>query len=388
MNKNILVFSSREICYLSGNFFADQLADAFEQLGCDVTLCEFTMTDDFDEKLMPLLDKTYDAAIDFNSMIPQMVLEDGTSYLDRLQGPFFNYVLDHPLFHYNVLNSNVNNLNALVLDEVQCDYVSRYYHKVKNVFALPLGATEAVYDGPKNDEVRVFMPGTYDSPDGVYKIIEESPEPLRNIMETLAKQRINEPLTPMEELFLKLIKERELKVTDDQFALYMNSMYAVDAYVRDYFRKKAIDELLSAGIPVTVMGSGWENYSHANESLLKRMKEVPFALSFERIAKEHIILNVSPIFNRGMHDRVPAGMANNTVVMTDVNPYLERHFTDGKDICFYSLTGDDLCEKATGLIDNPHLREDIAANAHELFKKEYTWIRRAEKILDIAGNLK
>lgn len=127
----------------------------------------------------------------------------------------------------------------------------------------------------------------------------------------------------------------------------MNSMYAVDAYVRDYFRKAALDALLAEKLPVTVFGEGWEKYSCGDEHSLRREPAVPFALSFERIAKAHVLLNVSPIFNRGMHDRVPAGMANHAVVLTDENPYLRRTFTDGKELLFYSLEKPDtLCEQA------------------------------------------
>ena len=38
----ILVFSSREICYLSSNFFANQIGAAFEELGYEVTVCELS----------------------------------------------------------------------------------------------------------------------------------------------------------------------------------------------------------------------------------------------------------------------------------------------------------------------------------------------------------
>ena len=39
--EKIIVFSSREICYQSSSFFANQMADAFEDLGFDVQVCEF-----------------------------------------------------------------------------------------------------------------------------------------------------------------------------------------------------------------------------------------------------------------------------------------------------------------------------------------------------------
>lgn len=70
------------------------------------------------------------AILDFNSLLPRMVLDDGTPYVDRLAGPFFDYILDHPLFHYQGLSSGVKNLHAIVLDEAQQKYVEKYYEKV------------------------------------------------------------------------------------------------------------------------------------------------------------------------------------------------------------------------------------------------------------------
>ena len=205
------------------------------------------------------------------------------------------------------------------------------------------------------------------------------------MMKDLIERRLAYPTLPMEEAFSQQLKEEELELPAGQFALFMNSMYAVDAYVRDYFRKAALDALLAEKLPVTVFGEGWEKYSCGDEHSLRREPAVPFALSFERIAKAHVLLNVSPIFNRGMHDRVPAGMANHAVVLTDENPYLRRTFTDGKELLFYSLEKPDtLCEQAERTLTDVRLREKIAASAYETFEREYTWKRRAEQILAFA----
>ena len=56
----VLIFSSREICYLSANFFANQLGAAFEELGYEADICEFTAEDDLDEKLKPYLGQRYE----------------------------------------------------------------------------------------------------------------------------------------------------------------------------------------------------------------------------------------------------------------------------------------------------------------------------------------
>lgn len=384
----ILVFCSREICYLSGNFFANQIGAAFEELGYETEICELGNGDDYDEKLKPYIGKKYKLILDFNSMLPRLVMEDGSPYLDMLEGPFFDYVLDHPLFHYNCLTSEAENLHAIVLDEAQKVYVEEYYPNVKVVRMLPLGATRALYQGEKKEACRILFPGTYDRPEQVYEIIEAAPKPLRETMKALAGRRIEEPLLPMEDALREYLTEKGRELSRKEFALSMNAMYAVDAYVRDYFRKAALDELLKHRIPVTVMGSGWEKYQFRDESSLIREKGVPFGLSFERIAKEHILLNVSPIFNRGMHDRIPAGMANRAVVLTDENPYLKSRFTDGEQICFYSLENiGTLSERAGELVEDTLLRERIQEAAYLEFERKHTWKCRAKALLAAAEEM-
>ncbi len=388
--EKVLVFSSREICYSSSIFFAHQLGAAFDELGFEAQVCEVSAEDDnLDAKLEPLLDEEYRVSVDFNSLLPRMEMEDGTRYLDKLKAPFFDYILDHPLFHYTGLTSGVKNLHALVLDEGQAEYVRSYYPKVASVHMLPLGATRALCDGEKDRECRVLLPGTYDRPDAIIEIIETSPEPIRGMMKQLIERRIAEPLLPMEEAFCQELERMDMEMAGEAFALFMNAMYAVDAYVRDYFRKKALDELLKVGIPVTVIGEGWDKYHCADEHSLKRERAVPFGLSFERIAKSHILLNVSPIFNRGMHDRIPAGMANRSVVLTDENPYLASRFSDGREISFYSLERmESVAEQAEKLIADCDLRARIVERAYERYETEHTWRCRAEQILELADGIR
>lgn len=380
--ERVLIFSSREICYCSGNFFAHQLAAAFEELGFAADICELSPDDDLDAALMPFLGESYRIAVDFNSMLPRMELEEGGRYLEQLQAPFFDYILDHPLFHYTGLTSGVKNLHAVVLDEAQESYVRTYYPKVATVHTLPLGATEALYQGEKEPDCRILFTGTYEDPDRVYALVKEAGPALRERMERLIERRVSEPIIPMERALEDLLDEEGTELQTEQFALCMNEMYAVDAYIRNYFRKIVLDELLDCGVPVTVMGEGWEKYRHRNTHSLRRERGVPFGLSFERIAKAHILLNAAPIFNHGMHDRIAAGMANHAIVLTDSNPYLERNFKNGRKLCFYSLTKTgDAAEQAKHLLENQELRHAIAAEAYEEFLAHHTWRRRAEQLL-------
>lgn len=380
----VLVFCSRDICYSSGNFFASQLAEAFEELGYETEVCEFSGNGDIDAQLEPLLEREYRVIVDFNSMLPRMVMEDDRAYLDHLRGPFFDYIIDHPLFHYTGLTCGADNFHVLVVDESHRKYVKSYYSGVKTVYTLPLGAAEAFVPGRKEENYVLFM-GTYDAPENVMDIVEASPKPMADTMHKLIERRIAEPKLPMEQAYLEILAHRGEELTPEQFALRMNSMYAVDAYVRDYFREKAIDALLAHKIPVVVAGEGWYKYHPASEQYLTREKAVTFGLSFCRIAKAPLLLNVTPFFPCGMHDRIAAGMANHTAVLTDENAYLNTRFTDGRELCFFDLKNlSVMCERAENLLEDGVLRRRIEEQGYETFLNGHTWKHRAKAILRFA----
>lgn len=383
-SEKILIFTSREICYNSHFFFAQQMGGAFEKLGYEVEYCEFTRESDFDRVLKPYLGNAYRLILDFNSLMPQLAEEDGTPVLDMIEGPFYDYILDHPLFHYNCLSAKAKNFHAILLDEAQEAYVKRYYPGVKTTITMPLGATEAISKIKRNTvpDCILFM-GSYDSEEKLYRMIEQSPEPVKTLAKIVLEYRLAEPETSMEEIFERVLKEQELETNDAQFALFMNYMYPVDAYVRNYFRRKSIECLVKNRIPVKIVGEGWEKYKSGNENLIKREIPVEFGLSFEKIAKEHILLNNSPIFNHGAHDRIYAGMANQCAVLTDENPYLQKTLNDRENVLLYSLTDEkSLKDRAEELLTNHEFCKNIQENAYEEYLRSHTWEKRVERLLE------
>lgn len=386
-SEKILIFTSREICYNSHFFFAHQMGGAYEKLGYEVEYCEFTRESDFDAVLSPHLGKTYKLMLDFNSLMPQLAEEDGTPVLDMIDGPFYDYILDHPLFHYNCLSAKAKNFHAILLDQAQEAYVKRYYPGVKSTLLMPLGATEAF-----TKEKRTLVPdcvlfiGSYDSEEKLYGMIEQSKEPIRTLAKKVLERRLEEPDRTMEEIFHEILKERGIELDDAAFALYMNHMYPVDAYVRNHFRRKAIDCLVKHRVPVKIVGEGWEKYRGFDENFIKREVSVEFGLSFEKIAKEHILLNNSPFFNYGAHDRIYAGMANHCAVLTDENPYLKRTLKNKEHVMMYSIKDENsLKDMAEEVLTNHVFCRELQENAYVEFLANHTWQKRAEYLLRNIG---
>lgn len=382
-NDKVLIFTSREICYNSHYFFAHQMGGAFEKAGYETEYCEFTRESDFDMVLKPHLGKRYKVILDFNSLMPQLAEEDGTLVLDMIDGPFYDYILDHPLFHYNCLSAKAKNFHAILLDEAQEAYVKRYYPGVKSTMLMPLGATEAVSKEKRTavPECILFM-GSYDSEEKLYELIELAPEPIRTLSKQVLEYRLEMPASTMEEIFQNVLKERGMELDDATFALFMNHMYPVDAYVRNHFRRMVIECLVKCHIPVKIIGEGWEKYAAIDDRRIQRERPVEFGLSFEKIAKEHILLNNSPFFNHGAHDRIYAGMANHCAVLSDDNPYLRRTLKNRENIMLYSLKDEkNLKDMAEELLTNHVFRKEIQENAYQEFLQNHTWEKRVERLL-------
>ena len=218
-NEKILIFTSREICYNSHFFFAHQMGGAFEKMGYEVEYCEFTRESDFDAVLHPHLGKSYKLMLDFNSLMPQLAEEDGTPVLDLIDGPFYDYILDHPLFHYNCLSAKARNFHAILLDEAQENYVKRYYPGVKSTLFMPLGATEAITK-EKRGQVSdcILFIGSYDSEEKLYDMIELASEPIKTLSKKVLERRLYEPLVTMEEILHEVLKEKGMELNDARFA--------------------------------------------------------------------------------------------------------------------------------------------------------------------------
>jgi spore maturation protein CgeB len=105
---------------------------------------------------------------------------------------------------------------------------------------------------------------------------------------------------------------------------------------------------------------------------------VPFSLSFNRIAASAVLIDSSPFFKAGIHDRVFAGMANYTAVLTEANPYKSKY----KGL-FETYQIEDLKEmvyKSEELLINNARRQCMVDKAHEDFEAEHTWARTAQKL--------
>lgn len=384
----ILIFTTRQLCYSSAEFFAARLAESFENLGYEVEMCQVDtdtntgtgkdtcLTQQEQDSLEQYIGKSYLAVLDFNSRLPRMLMDDGSYYLDHIDASFYNYILDHPLYHHESLSQTLNNYHVILVDQSQCDYVRQYYPHIKSVIWQTLNGSVSVLTRPweqKRQEV-LFM-GTYRDPNLYYQQIESSK--YCDDMHFMIDLMQQDPTMPIDHALEKVLDSQKIQLSAQEFAKRLNLMHPVELYLRNAWRKAAIDALVANHIPLRIIGEWWDGYngSISYQGYSKNLvfeKSVTFARSFDQIASSAILLDSSPFFPRGIHDRVYAGMANHTAVLTDDN-LVKRDVLKDRVGLYRSNDPKKLVEVAEKMLINPSFTRELVDEAYQYYKTEHTW---------------
>lgn len=133
-----------------------------------------------------------------------------------------------------------------------------------------------------------------------------------------------------------------------------------------------------------VIGNGFDGYSHANETRLKRYnnhRSVPYSDS-AKIYNESYISISHACFNdiEGYYsNRTIDIMASGGCCLMRRTPNIEQFFTDMYDCILYS-SNDEAIEKIQHLIARPELRNMIAQNGHNTAKLKHTFRTRVQEM--------
>lgn len=380
--KKVLIFELKSVCYNSYLYFEDKLAEQLRAHGYDVEI--FQLQEEPLENIERYCDTSFDAVIEFNSDLPKLKMEDDSYFLDHIHAPFYDVILDHPLYHHNMLKQTLQNLHVICLDENHKQYILENYPHIKSADVLFLTGEETFPAIPlQNRSTDVLFCGTYTSPSEVWDAIEKSPSFLGNDTKTLIDMMLQDSSLTIEQAVKKLIPLTDSLITEN-FALHVQAYFLADSYLRAYHREKLIQTLAKSHIPVSLYGCDWDKMPGSDADCLTLHKNVTFRDTFRLMADAKITLNIMPLFKAGSHDRIPAAMLNKSVCVTDASSLLTRLYTNNQDIVFYDL--DDmkaLPDMLSDLLKNPPKMETIARAGYENARQNSTWKQAGARFISI-----
>ena len=395
----VLIVHSRELCYYSGSFFLDRIQSEMERR--DIEVVRADITDDDFSVLEDLAKEEYDAIVDINSRLPKLIDDDGRYFLDTIDAPFYNYIVDHPLYHYGGLSVKLKDYHAIAVDRFHCGYMEEHYPHLKSVSCIPMGGTKAITPIPFEARRHDFLfSGTYILPEvldeRMFQIRHEHGDAVYKLMRNLfdyyspQKDRIDEALY---RLLADLSGEIEMELIDefihdtyearDEKEL-LNWLYIVDQKTRNDMRLSRLKSAALSGLNLSILGEGWEATALSEAKNVTLIPPVKMELSFEVMADSKYLIDVNPLFACGMHDRVTAAMANRCVCISDMSPAFDKSLSDGQNIFFYE---DDPAQKmvsAAGMSDDAIMA--LTDSAYDLWEKNYSWQAHVNKLLEICKN--
>lgn len=378
-----LIFEMKTVCYNSYLYFGDSLGNALTTKGHEVEY--FKVDEDVLDDLEKFVGASFDAIIDFNSDLPRALMDDDSFFLDHINGPFFDIILDHPLYHHDTLKNKLQNFHVICLDSRHRDYILKYYPHIKSVAVTPMtgelafGHENIEWETWENRPYDILFSGTYTAPVRLETAIHKLPDTIIENTYQLIDMMKNDSTLTIEDAVDRLSENEIYDYINLDKPLHTQTFYLADAYIRCLNRKKLVQALDKCDCKMHLFGALWQELELKNAVL---HKEIPFNLTFTVFAKSKISVNIQPNFKAGCHDRVFSAQLNGAVSLTDSTTLLRSEYSDMNNIMFYELDDiDAISSKVNSALSDINNLKKIAQAGSRIAYEKHTWTNIAEVLL-------
>ena len=397
------------------SYFSHQMAGEFQKLGYAVFFYDLKQEESSAGKLRKFIRPRETVLVTFNFQGLEKeagVYREGIGYLwDTYHIPCYNIAADHPYFYDDRLKDLPEKYRHIRIARRQKAYFEEFYPEYVSRGFLPLAGTglrqgedeaktgkagaqgtavETEEAGAQGDAEQaapcydVILTGNYTKLSFFEPYINWINEEYAAFYRGIIDDLLEHPACTVEEVALAHCEREMGKESNDQLRIALHKMIFIDLYVRNYWRGKAVRTLVNAGIPVHVVGKGWEELEDVRHpECLKLHPQTDSVTCLEMLADAKVSLNVMPWFKDGAHDRVFNSILNGAVCVTDPSCYLEEELHEGEGVCYVALQDmDALPEKVKDLLQNDSGRNEIVRRGRAIVEQKHTWAERAKTLAE------
>ena len=431
INKRKIIIFKGIIDYLDA--FAKELGAGFEKEGCDVLLVDVNDLHYFQDDLFNRIDE-YAACEDtivifFNSIGMLMDGMDGGNYWNRSGVTCFDILADPPFFYHRAIESDIENVTFICVDEEQSDYINRYYGKESDYYKrngrvrmslyMPLaGVVSDTYmerdlqnnrnkddvdrgisydfditaiEAFNNRKYDVIFTGSIRDYEDIDTQIYNLDDSLQDMWDIVLGYICEDTSLTIERAIRKCMSDYSLRLTDEHVHQIILLFKKMDSVIRAMHRQRVITAIADGGIKIDVFGDGWDflknKLIHPENLCIHEC--VSYEESVNIAAQAKISVNVMPWFKTGFHDRIATAMLNGCVSVTDSSSYIDDNYTDGENIVIYKL--DNLSELAgnirTLLENKNNITYRLAMAGKKKAVQADTWHERAKWFLSYCSQI-
>ncbi len=210
------------------------------------------------------------------------------------------------------------------------------------------------------------------------------PQRMRAVLEDAAAVAAGQGTGDVTEIVLDAMAAHHVTY-DGRTDILFGLMAELDRYVRDTRSTALVSALLD--LPVDIYGRGWDHVSH--RSTRARFHPAFDAAGLpEAYAETQFVLNSTPNFASGVHERVAYGFDARCCVVSDQNAYM-RTALAGIPTFFAIDPGDaGVSERLRAIYDDPADYTDLAQPALDLSADAFDGVRYMHSLLELADEVR
>jgi len=383
----ILIYFGVTYCYNVMNAMLEQLAEAMKKKGI-LVICYDEQKEDV-AGLARYAGRRFRAVVGIQTYLMSVYMKETGRFLhDEIKGPKFNIILDHPFWLRKQLLSVPGDYYILTHDENYRSFIKQYYPKVSGSYLFPPAGVLQENVCFDNRKYGISFIGTYGDYRGKCEVMHQSDRKIRFLANRFLLYMRKETELTAETAFRKALEYYEIELSDEQFLEWLYRMGEVVQCVMYYYREKAVETLLDAGIQVDIWGESWQKSKLAGHQNLTIHKDVDTQESLTVLRASKISFNVMAWHKGGFTERMANSMLAGAVVLTDDTTYSEGDFRSGEHCVMFSLKHlEELPRLAGRLLREENWRKQIARQGYAYAKAYHTWENRAEKLVALIDEL-
>lgn len=373
--EHIIFFPNTLSQYDALTHFTEGLMSAFKRIGIH---CELVIPNKKD--ILPFLTRIYvdqpDFTLSFNGLLPN---EKGEFLADVINVPHVCCLVDSAHFFESLKASPLNIITCP--DRTSCSLFQAM--KVKHTFFLPHAVSKEVLESTET------YPALYDvvflgSGIDYLAILEKwklKYEPkLVKTLQDCAEAVLEDPALPYQTALLASCNPENFEEKE-----YIQLLNDLDLYLRGKDRIQLIKSIKSCKVDIFGSSIGlrsWRELLGAVGANVRIHDPVSYKDSLQIMRKSKVVLNSSPMFKHGGHERIFTGLACNALVLTNETSYMLENFDHGKELLLYRAHHMDAIDgMLLPYLKNEKLRQQLVEAGKQKVALYHTWDHRAKELI-------
>jgi hypothetical protein len=303
---------------------------------------------------------------------------------DKVKKPIIMYLADHVNDHYDRILSLKNKDILTVMDRFDFEILEAINIQ-QNAYFLPHAALELSYLKTEK-KIDVLFLGSYSNPKNFLEALDSITNIAPSVYPILISI-LNECLEDSNKHYftycLSKFKQYGLNVSITENKVLLEYINVIGRYIYSIKRENFLGFLADNGLKIHVYGNKWGESKLFNHPNIVFNSPVNYFEAQELIKKAKILVNMQPFLRDGTHERVFAGLANNTFVVSNKTAYLEKEFSRFEKIIFYEHENDEAVlrkiKDILNTVENDNFVDEILEYLHE----NHTYQIRAKNLIEI-----